>query len=66
MTHFTPRLHQPNLTTAAVLRLETEVDEEVELPLVWLTAAFYLSILEERKACSRVEPHLTKVQLEAR
>ena len=60
------RLHQPNLTTASVLRLETEVDEEVELPLVWLTAAFYLSILEERKACSRVEPHLTKVQLEAR
>ena len=60
------RLHQPNLTTAAVLRLEIEVDEEIELPLVWLTAATFLSIFEQRKACSRVQPHLTRAQLEAK
>ena len=60
------RLHQPNLTTAAALRLELEVDEEVELPLVWLTAATFVSIWDQRKACTRVQPHLTRAQLEAK
>ena len=58
--------YQPNLTTAALLRLEIDVEAEQELPLVWLTAATLLSIWDQRKTCTRVQPHLTRSQLEAK
>ena len=60
------RQHQPTLTTPSLLRLELEVDEELELPLVWITAATLLSIWEQRKVSTRVQPHLTRSQLEAK
>ena len=60
------RTHQPNLSTGAALRLELLVDEDSELPLVWLTAATLLSIWDQKKASSRVQPHLTRSTLEAK
>ena len=60
------RQHQPNLSRAALLRLELQVDEDLELPLVWLTAATLLSIWDQRKSSTRVQPHLTRSQLEAK
>ena len=57
------RHHQPTLTTAALLRLELEVEEDLELPLVWLTAATLMSIWDQRKEASKVQPHLTRSQL---
>ena len=60
------RHHQPTLTTAALLRLELEVEEDLELPLVWLTAATLMSIWDQRKEASKVQPHLTRSQLEAK
>ena len=60
------RHHQPTLTTAALLRLELEVEEDLELPLVWLTAATLNSIWDQRKESSKVQPHLTRSQLEAK
>ena len=60
------RLHQPSLTTAALLRLELDVDDDHELPLVWLSAATLLSIWEQKKTSNRVQPHLTRSQLEAK
>ena len=60
------RQYQPNLSTAAALRLDLEVDEEMELPLVWLTAATLVSIWDQNKDSTRVQPHLTRSQLEAK
>ena len=60
------RQYQPNLSTAAALRLDIEVDEELELPLVWLTAATLVSIWDQKKDRTRVQPHLTRSQLEAK
>ena len=62
----TLRTHQPNLSTGAALRLEFLADEDSELPLVWLTAATLLSIWYQKKASSRVQPHLTRSSLEAK
>ena len=62
----TLRQYQPNLSTAAALRLDIEVDEELELPLVWLTAATLVSIWDQKKDRTRVQPHLTRSQLEAK
>ena len=59
------RTHHPNLSTEAALRLELIVDEESELPLVWLTAATLLSLWDQKQASSRVQPHLTRSTLEA-
>ena len=62
----TLRQYQPNLSTAEALRLELEVNEDLELPLVWLTAATLLSIWNQRQPGSRVQPHLTRSLLEAK
>ena len=60
------RQYQPNITTDAALRLDLEVDEELELPLVWLTAATLISIWDQKQDSTRVQPHLTRSQLEAK
>ena len=59
----TLRTHQPNLSTGAALRLEFLADKDSELPLVWLTAATLLSIWDQKKASSRVQPYLTRSSL---
>ena len=60
------RHHQPSLSNSAALRLELEVDEEVELPLVWIMAATLVSIWDQKKTKNRVIPHLTRSELEAK
>ena len=62
----TLRKYQPNLSTAKALRLELEVSEDLELPLVWLTSAMLLSIWNQRQSGTRVLPHLTRSLLEAK
>jgi hypothetical protein len=62
----TLRQYQPNISTAAALRLELEVNEDLELPLVWLTAATLLAIWNQRQLSTRVQPHLTRSLLEAK
>ena len=58
--------HQPNVTPAAAIRLEFEVEEHLELPLVWVSAGTLLSIWEQRKLSSKVQPHITRSELEAK
>ena len=60
------RQYQPNLSLDAALRLEVDVDDELELPLVWLCAATLLSIWDQRNANLRVQPYLTRAELEAK
>jgi hypothetical protein len=62
----TLRLHHHDLPVDAALRLELVVDEEEELPLVWLLAATLLSIWEQRQKSSKVQPCLVRAQLEAK
>ena len=42
------RHHQPSLSNSAALRLELEVEEEIELPLVWITAATLVSVWDQK------------------
>ena len=58
--------YQPTISTEAALRLEFSVEDDLELPLVWITAATLLSIWEQRKVGSKVQPYLTRAQLEAK
>ena len=60
------RQYQPNISLEAALRLELNVEEEIELPLVWISAATLLSVWEQRKISIRVVPHVTRSQLEAK
>ena len=60
------RQHHAGLTTAAALRLEMQVEEHLELPMVWVTAGTLLSIWEQRKISNKVQPHLTRANLEAK
>ena len=62
----TLRLHHLDLPVDAALRLELEVEEEQELPLVWLMAATLLSIWEQRQEKGKVQPYLVRAQLEAK
>ena len=60
------RQYQPNISLEAALRLELNVEEEIELPLVWISAATLLCVWEQRKISIRVVPHVTRSQLEAK
>ena len=62
----TLRLHHTDLPVDAALRLELAVEEEEELPLVWLLAATLLSIWEQRQASANVQPYLVRAELEAK
>ena len=60
------RLSHPALTIESAIRLELDVTDEEELPLVWLLAASLLSIWEQRQSSNRVQPYLVRTQLEAK
>ena len=62
----TLRLHHSNLAVEAALRLEISVEEEEELPLIWLLSATLLSIWEQRQLHLKVQPYLVRAQLEAK
>ena len=58
------RLSHPALTIESAIKLELDVTDEEELPLVWLLAASLLSIWEQRQSSNRVQPYLVSAQLD--
>ena len=55
----------PGLQAEAALRLEWKVDEDVELPVVWLTACTLRTIWNLRQSNTKVRKYLVRSQLEA-
>ena len=56
----------PDLDVESVLRLELNVEEDLELPLVWLLATVFISIWKLRIDKSRVQLYEVRAQLEAK
>ena len=63
---YTLRLHHGDLAVEAALRLDITVEEEGELPLIWLVSATLLTIWEQRQLHLKVQPYLVRAQLEAK
>ena len=56
----------PNTDVDASLRLEIDIEEEMELPLVWIVATVFQVIWKLRVDKSRVTLYEVRAQLEAR
>ena len=56
----------PNTDVDAALRLEIDIEEEMELPLVWIVATVFQVIWKLRVDKSRVTLYEVRAQLEAR
>ena len=56
----------PLVEVEAALRLEINVEEEFELPLVWMLATVFLAIWKLRVDKSRVQLYEVRAQLEAK
>ena len=56
----------PQIDLDAALRLELTVEEDMELPLVWLVATVFLAIWKMRVDKSRVQLYEVRAQLEAK
>ena len=56
---------QPGLQADAALRLEIQVEEELELPVVWLLATLLRIVWNLRQSNSKIRPYLVRSQLEA-
>ena len=58
--------YNPNIDVKAVLRLEINVDEGLELPLVWLVATTFSSLWKLRVDNTRTTLFEIRSQLEAK
>jgi hypothetical protein len=56
----------PNVDVSTALRLELEVDEEMQLPLVWLVGTVCQAIWKLRIEKSRIQLYEVRSQLEAK
>ena len=57
----------PNITMDKILRLEfQEIEEEMEFPLVWFTAAFLLAIWEKRSKSTRIRTYEIRAEIEGK
>ena len=57
----------PNTTKEKILRLEFEVmDEDLELPIIWFTAAFLLAIWERRTSGMKVKTYEIRAEIEGK
>ena len=56
---------EPGLNAEALLRLELPVDEELELPVVWLLSTVFRIIWNLRQSSTRIRQYLVRSQLEA-
>ena len=56
---------EPGLQADALLRLELPVQEDMELPVVWVIATVLGSVWNLRQSSSRVTQHLIRSKLEA-
>ena len=59
-------ISQPNLSPSKVLTLSFEVEEEMELPVVWLTTNILQKIWDFRKEKKRCDLVRVRADLEAR
>jgi hypothetical protein len=55
----------PGLQAEALLRLELPVDEDLELPFVWLLATVLRPIWNLRQSSIRIRQHLVRSELES-
>ena len=60
------RSFDENIQIEQVLRLELNVEEELELPLVWMLASVFLIVWDLRTTKSRVQLYEVRAQLEAK
>ena len=60
------RSFDANIEVEQVLRLELNVEEELELPLVWFVASVFLIVWNLRTTKSRVQLYEVRAQLEAK
>ena len=59
------RSYSPGLSDSQVLNLDFEVDDTMELSIVWLVGSFFLCLWEQRQE-TRVCPHKIRAELEAK
>ena len=59
------RDYVPNIEVGAASRLEINVEEDLELALVWLMASVLLSVWKLRVDKSRIQLYQVRAQLEA-
>ena len=57
------RNYVPNIEVGAALRLEFDVEEDLELPLVWLWASVFMSVWKLRVDKSRIQLYQVRAQL---
>ena len=53
------------LQADALLRLEVQVEEELELPIAWTTATLFRLVWNMRQTSTRIRPYLVRSQMEA-
>ena len=59
--------HSPAITMDQVLQLEfSGLEEDMEFPVVWFTAAFLLAVWERRLASTRVKMYEIRAEIEAK
>ena len=56
---------QPGLSAEALLRLDFQVEEDLELPAVWLIGSVLSTIWNLRQSSTKVRQYLIRSQLEA-
>ena len=59
------RTVEPGLQADGLLRLELPVEEDMELPLVWLLSTVLRALWDLRQTSTRVRQYLIRSQLEA-
>jgi hypothetical protein len=57
---------QPGLQAGAALRLEIQVEEELEIPVVWLLATLLQIVWNLRQSNSKIRPHIVRSYLRQR
>ena len=57
----------PNINMEKILHLEFyEVDEDMEFPVVWFTAAFLFAIWERRSNATRIQKYEIRAEIEGK
>ena len=61
------RQHLPNINMDKIMRLEfEELSEDMELPVVWFSAAFLLAIWERRSGNTRIRSYEIRAEIEGK
>ena len=56
----------PDLSTEQALRLDVDLDEDMELPFVWFSAAAFQAIWDLRQKVKQIELYVIRAQIEAK